>query len=287
MRPANLTSQIFLDSGDPAETQKALDVMGFLDGQTTNPTLLAKSPIVITTKEKEGHISQEKILPLYKDIIQEIASLIPDGSISIEIFADFNTSHDEMLRQAREMYEWTPNAHLKFPIIPEGLMAAHQFSSEGKRINMTLCFSQDQAAAVYSATLGSSRGDVYVSPFIGRLDEIWQNGVSLIANILKMYQPSDHHVEVLAASIRTVDQLMAALAVKCDIITSRYSVLEEWAQKGMPIPDENYTYDQSLLQDIPYKELNLSQPFTSFDIKHDLTTKGIEKFVQDINTLLA
>ena len=284
MRPAQLSSRIFLDSGDPEDTKKILATMGFLDGQTTNPTLLSKNPEIVK-KKLEGKITKEDIFPLYKDVIQEISSLIPNGSVSVEIFADMQTSKDEMLEQANQMYAWVPNAHLKFPILPEGLNAAHAFSLDGKRVNMTLCFTQDQGAAVYTATSTSKRGDVFLSPFVGRLDDIGINGISLIQNVLTMYKESDGHVEVLAASIRSVEQLMAALAIKCDILTVPYPVLSAWIERGMPMPDQTFSYDTKGMQEIPYKELSLADPYTTFNIEHPLTTKGIEKFSQDINTL--
>ncbi len=286
MRPIHLSSKIFLDSGDPAETKKAIDVLGFLDGQTTNPTLLVKVPEIGEMKAN-GQVTRENIFPLYKGIVQNISSLIPDGSVSIEVFADYSTTTDDMLHQAYEMYSWIPNAHIKFPIIPAGLAAAQKFSQDGNRVNMTLCFSQNQAAAVYSSTNGAQRGSTFVSPFIGRLDDIGQNGISVVRNILQMFNNSDHHVEVLAASIRNVNQLMAALALHSDIITIPFSVIDDWAKQGMPVPDEQFSYNTPSLQDIPYKDLNLQLPYTEFDIQHELTTKGVEKFMQDINTLFA
>jgi transaldolase len=286
MRPVNLQSKIFLDSGDPEETHKILDMMGFLDGQTTNPTLLSKDPEIIKDKA-EGKITRDTIFPLYRNDVSKISALIPDGSVSVEVFADLTTTTEDMLKQAHEMYTWIPNAHIKFPSTKEGLDAAHSFSGEGNRVNLTLCFSQAQAAATYSATMGAKRGDVFVSPFIGRLDDIGVNGISLIQNILTMYGNSDHHVEVLAASIRSVEQMLAALAIGCDILTVRFSVLEEWTNQGMPLPGDDFHFDTSALTDIPYEDLTLSDPYTSFNLAHELTTKGIEKFTNDINALLA
>ena len=90
---------------------------------------------------------------------------------------------EDMLPQGREMFSWIPNAHIKFPTSHEGLKAADQAVQEGLRVNLTLCFSQEQAAAVYAATKGAKKGDVFVSPFIGRLDDRGENGMDLIANI--------------------------------------------------------------------------------------------------------
>src|SRR6185369_13659357 len=107
MRPANLHTKIFLDSGDPAETKEALALLGFLDGQTTNPSLIAKNPATVGKK-----FSKTEIFDFYKTVVGEISALIPNGSVSIEVYADANTSSDEMLAQAREFFTWIPNAHI-------------------------------------------------------------------------------------------------------------------------------------------------------------------------------
>jgi len=151
---------------------------------------------------------------------------------------------------------------------------------------MTLCFTQEQAAAVYAATSGAQRGDVFVSPFIGRLDDRGENGMALIANILKMFNKSDGHVLVLTASVRTFGHLMYALYLGSDIITAPYNILKEWGEKGLPMPADNYVYDSGKLSDIPYKDIDLSRNWKEYDINHDLTAKGIEKFSADWNSLI-
>ena len=123
------------------------------------------------------------------------------AGVSIEVFADFDTTAENMLAQGREMFSWIPNAYVKYPCTKEGLHAAQASVREGIRVNMTLCFSQEQAGAVYAATKGSKQ-PVYVSPFLGRLDDRGENGMDLVRNIKKMYEPGDGHVLVLAASIR-------------------------------------------------------------------------------------
>ena len=113
--------------------------------------------------------------------------MVPQGSVSVEVYADRTTKAEAMLRQGKEMFGWIPNAHIKFPTSAEGLKAASIAIREGMRVNMTLCFTQSQAAAVYAATRGARKGQVFVSPFIGRLDDRGENGMDLIANILRMY----------------------------------------------------------------------------------------------------
>ena len=183
MRPANLKTKIFLDSGDPAETRAAFLALGFLDGQTTNPSLVAKNPETAGKK-----FSKDELISFYRKVVEEISSLIPKGSVSVEVYADALTSAEEMLKQARIFNKWISNAHVKFPTTTEGLKAAEIAVREGIKVNMTLVFSQQQAAAVYMATKGAKKGDVFISPFAGRLDDIGENGMDVISNIVKMYK---------------------------------------------------------------------------------------------------
>ncbi len=292
MRPANLQTRIFLDSGDPAETRQALETLGFLDGQTTNPSLIAKNPETAGKK-----FSKQEILEFYKKVVQEISALIPNGSVSIEVYADAETSSEEMLEQGREFYEWIPHpspllgkergggAHIKFPTTTAGLEAAEQAVKEGMRVNMTLCFSQEQAAAVYAATRGAKKGQVFVSPFVGRLDDRGENGMDLIANILKMYQDSDNHVEVLTASVRNIEHMNRALELESHIITAPLKVLKEWKELTPALSLKKR--GSSALKPVPYVELDLEKPWQEYNIQHDLTDKGIERFVADWNSLIS
>ena len=233
-----------------------INFLGFLDGKTTNPTLIAK-----TFQNYTGNP-----LDFYKKVVQEISELIPDGSVSVEVV------DENILSQAIEMNSWIPNAHIKFPTTVEGLKAAEKAAKMGIKVNMTLVFSQEQAAAVYAATKHEG-ADVFVSPFVGRLDDQGKNGMDLIRNILKMYESSDHHVAVLTASVRNLNHFLKALALGSNIITAPFKVLKEWA-------------DITHLKDIHYKELDLNQDWKKFDIKHELTDKGIEKFASDWNALI-
>ena len=287
MKPENLQTKIFLDSGDPGETKEMLDTLGFLDGQTTNPTLVSKHPEAKQKLEAGAKFSTEEIYGFYKEIVQEISELIPDGSVSIEVYADHSTSTADMLAQARYMYEWIPNAHIKFPTTSAGLTAARQFHQEGGRVNMTLCFTQEQAAAVHAAMEGAQKGDVFVSPFIGRLDDRGENGMDLIRNCNRMLHTDEQRVEVLTASVRSLEHIKAALAMQSDSLTAPIELLREWAEAEMPVPDaKRYEYDSGDLESIAYTDLNLHQDWTEFDLSHDLTERGIEKFSDDWNKLV-
>ncbi|HJW38258.1 MAG TPA: transaldolase family protein [Candidatus Udaeobacter sp.] len=156
---------------------------------------------------------------------------------------------------------------------------------------MTLCFSQEQAAAVHAATRGS-REPVYVSPFVGRLDDRGENGIDLIKNIKEMYKNGDGHVYVLAASIRHLDHLLASFALGVELATVPEKVLIEWATKDFPMPDKDFSYkavdaSRKPLKPIPYKALDLDRPWQSFDTAHELTTAGIQKFVADYRSTLS
>jgi transaldolase len=286
MRPKNMKTRIFLDGGNPEETKAVLQQTGFLDGQTTNPTLIAKNPEARKRLEQGNKFSTEEIFTFYRGVVNTLSRLIPEGSVSIEVYADAATSAGEMLKQGREMFAWIPNAHIKFPTSREGLKAAQLAVKAGLRVNMTLVFSQDQAAAVYAATQGASKGQVFLSPFIGRLDDRKENGMDLIANIIRMYQKGDGHVEVLTASVRSLDHFLYSLKLGSDIITAPFEMIRMWGEKGLPIPGSEYHYDAQGLKAIPYRDIDLSKQWESYDIRHDLTDKGMERFSADWNALI-
>jgi transaldolase len=286
MRPQNMKTRIFLDGGNQEETEQITKLLGFLDGQTTNPTLISKNPEARKHLEKGRKFNEKEILDFYRDVVKAISGLIPQGSVSVEVYADALTSADTMLQQGKEMFSWIPNAHVKFPTSREGLKAAERAVNERLRVNMTLCFSQEQAAAVYAATRGAKKGQVFVSPFIGRLDDRGENGMDVIDSILRMYRKGDGHVEVLTASVRNIDHFLYALRLGSDIITAPYEVLKTWGEKGMPIPGDTYKYDVKSLRPIPYRDIELGKQWEDYDIRHELTDKGMERFSADWNALI-
>lgn len=285
------TTKILVDGGDPDETARIRNLLGFLDGQTTNPTLVAKNPEV-QQRIASGHklsLSEQK--EEYKKIVQSISPLVESAGVSIEVFADFDTTAEQMVAQGEEMFTWIPNAYIKYPCIPEGLKAAKISIEKGMRVNMTLCFSQSQAAAVYSVTQGSKE-PVYVSPFVGRLDDHGEDGMGLVANLKRMYRQGDGHVHVLAASIRRLEHLLCSFALGVELATVPGKILEQWAEKGCPLPDQGFRYEAldahgNALRPILYQQLDLQAPWESFDLKHELTDIGIRKFVEDYKSTLA
>lgn len=286
MKPQRLATKIFLDGGDPQETREAIQLLGFLDGQTTNPTLISKNPAVKARFERGEKFTSAELLGFYQSVVKELSALMPSGSISIEVYADARTDAQTMLHQGRKMHFWIPNAHIKFPVTWEGLIAAKLAVKEGMRVNMTLCFTQAQAAAVHSATAGAARGQVLVSPFVGRLDDRGKNGMDLIANIIRMYRQGDQHVEVLTASVRSLDHLLHAIALGSDIVSCPLGVLREWAEGGLNLPAQTYAYSARNLLEIPYRIFDLDSPWQNFNIVHELTDKGMERFANDWNALV-
>lgn len=286
MKPVNLKTKIFLDSGDPVETAKILEQLGFLDGQTTNPSLIAKSPDALKRLEAGLKFTQTEVLDFYKSVIEDVAKIIPDASLSIEVYADNKTTAEAMIEQAKIFSTWTPNAQIKFPITSAGLEAAATVVKLGMRVNMTLCFTQNQAAAVYAATAGAIKGQVYLSPFVGRLDDLGQNGMDLIKNIIKMYETGDGHVEVLAASVRNIDHFMYSLKLGADIITAPSKVLMEWKQLSLTEPKPDYNYNSGNLRPLDFENIAIDQDWRSYDLYHELTEKGLVKFAADWNSII-
>ena len=278
-------TKILVDGGDPQETVRAKELLGFVDGQTTNPSLIAKNPHIKELIASGHKLSSREEMDEYKKIVQTISPLVGEAGVSIEVFSDQNTTAQEMFRQGEEMFTWIPNAYIKYPCTAEGLRAAQMSVKQGIRVNMTLCFSQQQAATVCAATKGTNQ-PAYVSPFVGRLDDIGQNGMDVVKNIKQMFSNGDGHVLVLAASIRSLEHLLYCFVLETELATVPAKILELWASKNSPMPDEQFQYKASG-KPIPYEELDLEQAWEAFDIKHELTRKGIEKFAADYRATLA
>lgn len=278
-------TRLLVDGGDPQETRQIKDRLGFVDGQTTNPTLIANNPEIKKLIASGHRLSEKEQLDEYRKIVREISPLVGSAGVSIEVFSDRSTKADQMFAQGKEMFSWIPNAYIKYPCTREGLRAAQMSVRQGLRVNLTLCFSQQQVAAVYGATQGT-REPAYVSPFVGRLDDIGQNGMDLIKNARRMLDKGDGHLLILSASIRSVEHLLYAIQLDSDLATVPGKILTAWADRGAPLPDANFHYE-SKGTPIPYEELDLSQPWEKFDLHHDLTDKGIDKFTADYRKTIA
>lgn len=283
-----MKTKIFLDGGDPVETKEILKLGVTLDGQTTNPSLIAKNPAAQARLAAGDLFTAAEVKDFYKAIVTEIASLVP-GSVSIEVAADKDTTAEAMIAEGREMNQWIDTAHIKLPTIPAGLEAARVLTSEGIRVNMTLVFTQAQAAAVYAATTGTQPGDVFVSPFVGRYNDIDTRGLDIVENITEMYHSGDGHVQVLMASVRDLPSFVYAIEEEIDIITAPGKIIQAWHEAGSPtqLTEAERAPLLTGLAEIPYEEVALTDDWQQYNVQHDLTDKGLQKFADDWNGLVA
>lgn len=199
--------KFFVDTAEIADIKKLYQT-GLLDGVTTNPSLVAK----------EGR--------KHKDVILEIAEIV-DGPLSIETVS---LDAEGMLKEAHEFATWTPNAVIKVPMIPEGMKAVKQLSAEGIKTNVTLIFSANQAL------LAAIAGATYVSPFIGRLDDIGENGMGLIAEIREIFDQYFFETNILTASVRHPRHVTDAAKIGSDVATVPFKVLKQMFQH--PLTDK-------------------------------------------------
>lgn len=190
--------KIFIDTADIDEIKEAKS-LGVLDGVTTNPSLVAK-----TGKPFEECIRQ---------ILDEV-----DGPVSVECVG---VTHDEMIEEAEKYAAWADNVVIKIPIIREGLKAIKTLSDKGIKVNTTLCFSPMQAM------LAAKAGAAYISPFVGRLDDISQNGMDLISQVIDIYDNYAFDTEVLVASIRNPMHVVDAALMGADVCTIPLKVINQ------------------------------------------------------------
>jgi transaldolase len=190
--------KFFIDTANIDEIKEAAS-LGVLDGVTTNPSLVAK----------EGKN--------FRELLDEIIKIV-DGPISAEVIA---TDYDGMLKEARELAAIHKNIVVKIPLIKEGLKAVKTLSDEGINTNVTLCFSASQAL------LAAKAGATYISPFVGRLDDISTSGMDLISQIVQIYSNYNYKTEVLVASIRHPLHLVEAALMGADVCTIPFAVINK------------------------------------------------------------
>ena len=207
--------QLFLDTTDTAVLRE-LSRTGLVDGVTTNPSLIMKSgrPML--------------------EVIAEICDIV-EGPVSAEVAA---VSADDMIAEGARLALVAPNVVVKVPLTPEGLIATRELSRQGVQVNVTLCFSAVQAM------LAAKAGAAYISPFVGRLDDLGEDGMALIAEIRAVYDNYDFDTEILAASIRSIEHVRRAAIMGSDCATIPPAI---------------------------FREL----------FKHPLTDKGLEQFLSD------
>jgi transaldolase len=193
--------QFFLDTADLDEIRRAADA-GLIDGITTNPSLVAK----VAGAERKP-----------REILQEIARIVP-GPISAEVVA---TQADAMLREGRELAKIADNIVVKVPLTEDGLVACRRFRADGIGVNVTLCFSPAQAL------LAAKAGASYISPFVGRLDDVATDGMQLIAQIVQIYENYDFDTQVLVASVRHPQHIVQAALMGAHVATLPAKVLHQ------------------------------------------------------------
>lgn len=192
--------KFFIDTANLEQIKEAQD-LGVLDGVTTNPSLMAK----------EGISGQKKVLKHYLDICN-----IVDGDVSAEVIS---TDYASMIKEGKELAKIHPNIVVKVPMIKDGVKAIKYFSQNGIRTNCTLVFSSGQAI------LAAKAGATYVSPFIGRLDDISQDGLGLIQEIRVIYDNYIYNTEILAASVRHSSHLIQCAKIGADVVTCPLNVI--------------------------------------------------------------
>jgi len=209
--------RLFLDTADIDQIRRGVK-LGVISGVTTNPSLVAK--VGRTTD--------------YESTVKEICSIV-NGPVSAEVLSQEPQS---MIEEARQVSSWSPHVVIKIPCTASGLEAISVLSRENIKINLTLCFSPNQAL------LGALAGATYVSPFVGRLDDVGQDGMELVAEIVQLFERYDLPTKVIAASIRHPMHCVVAARIGAHVATIPYSVLMQM-------------------------------------IEHPLTTIGINRFLED------
>jgi transaldolase len=207
--------KIFLDTANVNEIKEGV-ALGVVDGVTTNPSLAAK--------EKRA----------FRPLVEEICSIVP-GDVSLEVVA---ADYEGMIKEGQELAQVAPNVVVKVPLTADGLKAVKYLSGKGIRMNQTLCFSAPQAL------LSAKAGATYISPFLGRLDDIGAVGMDLIRDICQIYRNYDFKTQVLAASIRSPLHVIDAAKAGAHVATMPFAVLQQL-------------------------------------IKHPLTDAGLKKFLED------
>jgi transaldolase len=219
--------RFFLDTADLAEIEKGLQ-WGMVDGITTNPSLIAK---------------QGKP---YLPTVREIAEMVP-GPVSGEVLA---TEHAEIMAQGRRLAGLAENVVVKVPLSPDGLRAVRDLKDEGIPTNVTLCFSPTQAL------LAAKAGAAYISPFVGRVDDLSASGMELIEQVVAIYTNYDFETQVLVASVRHPLHVAQSALLGADVVTLPFSTLErlyqhpltdagldkflgDWAETGRSFDDES------------------------------------------------
>jgi transaldolase len=302
-------TKLLLDSGDPKEYKELSELAKSKNteiwGATTNPTLIAKN---LSGKK----LTQDQAFKLQKEIITEILTIVP-GAVSAEVYADSETTAQQMIQQGEEIASWNKRMYVKLPTTIKGFEARTTLRKKNIPVNNTLVFSQQQIFAInlHEQIIRNTTPNIqnqwppFISPFIGRLDDLNLHGYQIIKHGMKIkskFTDSNNNplTWILSASIRSPQHIKQTIDFNAEIITAPAKAYREWLtltpQQINEIDTTTYTQNA---KDIPYwkpplelQQINTIEKFTEaiqtnkLDITHPLTDKGIEKFVADWKTIL-
>lgn len=300
-------TQFILDSGDPDEyhtiSKLAKEHHQVLFGGTTNPTLIAKSA---SWRMADTKVTQKQAFELQKEIVLEIIDIVP-GPVSAEVYADDKTTADEMVKQAREIAKWHERVVIKLPTTVESFKARTVLRRERIPINNTLVFSQQQVFAislheklVQKESVVDNLWNPFISPFVGRLDDLAEDGMAVIEHAMKLKRTYNFTPLILLSSVRRVEHMKRGLTYEVDLITAPAKVYQEWFtltnEQKQAIDTKSYT---SNLKPTTYwqppPELLVIASIDQFmdaitsgklNIRHDLTDSGLARFASDWQAII-
>jgi len=291
-------TRFILDSGDPNEYKIALKLFNKNDqtlwGSTTNPSLIAKKLL-----EQGKKLTTKEAFTLQKDIVMQILDIVP-GAVSAEVYADIQTASQDMVEQGREIAGWDKRVVIKLPTTVEGFKARTELRKENIVTNNTLVFSQEQIYAiclhehlVQKEFQAKGNWPTFISPFLGRLDDIGEDGTVLVRNGIELKSYFSEELWMLSASIRSVSHLTTCIKLGSELITAPLKIYKSWLE-GTPEAASDSNLSTPDLWHIPneIKDIDSLDTFfkaldnKSLDISHDLTEKGIQKFAEDWKNIL-
>lgn len=297
-------TKLLLDSGDPDEFREIANLAkekgSEMWGATTNPTLIAK-------KLSGKKVTQQEAFVLQKQIVLEIVSLVP-GAVSAEVYADEQTTAEEMIEQGGQIATWDERVVVKLPTTVKGFKARTTLRKENIPTNNTLVFSQEQIFAVclHEQLMQQTEGPIenlyppFISPFVGRLDDIGEDGMHLVEQGMRIKQLVDTNTWMLEASVRRAEHMQRGILANVEIITAPAKVYREWfalseEQRGAI---DHSSYPTTLTKPVPFEpgallSIETVEEFIDavesgkLNIAHDLTTKGLVRFAEDWRAIIA
>lgn len=306
-------THFLLDSGDPEEYDeigKLAKVRGSeIWGSTTNPSLIAKK---LSSENKR--LTTKEAFKLQKQIVMQIVKIVP-GPVSAEVYADHTTSSKNMIKQGQEISTWHERVVVKLPTTIEGFKARTELRKKGICTNNTLVFSQQQIFAIclHEQLIQKKYGPTnniyppFISPFVGRLDDIGQNGMQLVDNGMQIKEHFKTYLSklpfsiwMLEASVRSIDHIKLGILAKSELITAPAKLYKEWFALSNKEQESAPDKINSTLRELEYwqapNEINgidsldkLFEAITTnrLNVLHELTNQGIDKFVADWKNILS